>query len=149
MKSDESEMPPEKKRKIDDILVADVESKIMEIRQKLEELDKSKGNADATPCTTPSPKQNKKKNKKQKQKNNAKTPPKAATKPDAFDYSNVDFQKFRGGSIKEQQNVQFKSKFHGKVSHFKSNIRFLNFLIWFSFVFRVKTTRQINNSSNR
>lgn len=99
--------PPEKKRKIDPDLAACVESKLLEIRKEIAVLDRAKSNGGTS---------SKKKNKKNKnnQQNSAVSPQKEA-KPAEFDYGSVDFQKFRGGSIKEQPNVQFKSKFHGKV----------------------------------
>lgn len=102
-----AEHPPEKKRKIDPDLAACVESKLLEIRKEIAGLDKAKSNGETS---------SKKKNKKNKnnQQNNAVSPQKEA-KPAEFDYGSVDFQKFRGGSIKKQPNIQFKSKFHGKV----------------------------------
>lgn len=142
-KSTSTEHPPEKKRKIDPDLAACVESKLLEIRKEIAVLDKVKSNGESS---------SKKKNKKNKnnQQNNAVSPQKE-TKPAEFDYGSVDFQKFRGGSIKEQPNVQFKSKFHGKVRRYEINRRIIELCVHnlSFFCFRVKITKQTNNSSNR
>lgn len=114
-KTTSTEHPPEKKRKIDPDLAACVESKLLEIRKEIAVLDQVKSNGG------PSSKKKNKKNKNNQQ-NNAVSPQKE-TKPAEFDYGSVDFQKFRGGSIKEQPNVQFKSKFHGKVRRDDINSR--------------------------
>lgn len=101
-------MPPEKKRKIDPEFAASVESKLSEIRKDLEKLDKFKSEGkNVTP-------QNKRKNKKKNQQNNA-VKTSTTSESNEFDYTNVDFKKFGGGSIKQQSNVQIKTKFHGKV----------------------------------
>lgn len=112
-----SDVPPEKKRKIDTELVETIESKLFEIRKNLDKMDQPKaGNANNVNGAK-SKKKNKNKKKINKQQDNTQASASdTATKSTEFDYSNVDFQKFRGGSIKEQPNVQFKSKFHGKVS---------------------------------
>lgn len=118
-KTTSTEQPPEKKRKIDPDLAACVESKLLEIRKEIAVLDKSKSNGETS---------SKKKNKKNRnnQQNSTVSQQKEA-KPAEFDYASVDFQKFRGGSIKEQPNVQFKSKFHGKVKRNDSISRLKHF----------------------
>lgn len=67
--------------------------------------------------TQKSPKNNKKKNKKNKNKDKAELPIPAQSEQPDFDYSNVDFKKFGGGSIVEQNN-EIKVKFHGKVNFY-------------------------------
>lgn len=68
---------------------------------------------------------NKKKNKLGKIKAEQETPDQSQQQD--FDYSNVDFKKFAGGSIKEQKN-DIKMKFQGKVRHF---LHFNNFHLFF------------------
>lgn len=96
------QMPPEKKRKLED----NVESKLNEIRKNME----SNAAAAASPSQTPKSKKNKK-NKKPDQPFVVDTQPKQAA---TFDYSNVDFKAFGGGSQKPKPDHEFKSKFKGK-----------------------------------
>lgn len=120
-KTSSTQHPPEKKRKIDPDLAACVESKLLEIRKEMAVLDKAKSNGETT---------SKKKNKKNKNnQQNSAVSPQNETRPAEFDYASVDFQKFRGGSIKEQPNVQFKSKFHGKVKRNNINSRLKNCML--------------------
>lgn len=91
---------------------------------------------------TPSKKD--KKNKKNKNKNKAVQPKLEPSKQQDFDYSNVDFNQFGGGSIVEQKN-EIKMKFHGKVSR-TIFLEIAFFSTYFFLFFRVKTTRRINNS---
>lgn len=73
--------------------------------------------------------------------------------PVEFDYSKVDFKKFQGGSQKsQQQQLDIKSKFIGKVRIIWSNdskITMKHKLLTYSlFYFRERITKQINNSIN-
>ncbi|XP_031629161.1 exosome component 10 [Contarinia nasturtii] len=114
--------PPAKKRRVDTQSDDPIEAKLNAIRTNIDQQDQQSGtNADNASTT---PKKNKKKNK-----NKNKTPQQSSMqskKPD-FDYSNVDFKEFGGGSIVEQKN-EIKMKFHGKGKSNKANKRFLNML---------------------
>lgn len=55
-----------------------------------------------------------KKNKKNKKNASNKTAQSSGT-PVRFDYSQVDFKKFKGGSQKNKSNNEVQTKFHGKV----------------------------------
>lgn len=95
--------PPSKKRRVDNSSIDAIDDKLNQIRENLEGSNQN--------AQTPS-KKNKKKNK-----NKNKTPqstPVQANQPE-FDYTNVDFKKFGGGSIVEKK-TDIKMKFHGKVS---------------------------------
>lgn len=61
---------------------------------------------------TPNTKKNKKKNKLNL---SGQKGAQSSNKPVDFDYTQVDFNKFQGGSHKNQPNNEIKSKFHGKV----------------------------------
>lgn len=94
-------MPPEKKQKLED----NVESKLSEIRKNME------SNAVASPSQTPKSKKTKKNKQQPSQPFVFDNEPKQAT---AFDYSNVDFKAFGGGSQKPKTDHEIKTKFKGK-----------------------------------
>lgn len=102
-KTSPEKSPPPKKRRVEDQPNDAIDDKLNEIRQNLEQNNPN--------ASTPS-KKNKKKNK-NKNKTPQQTP--VQTKQPEFDYTNVDFNKFGGGSIVEKKN-EIKMKFHGKVS---------------------------------
>lgn len=113
-----SKSPPAKKRRVDNIPDDSIEAKLNEIRNHMQSEDQPPNSADANAKTTPKTKKNKnkKKNKMGKIKTEEQETPDQSEQQD-FDYSNVDFKKFGGGSITEQKN-EIKMKFHGKVRDF-------------------------------
>lgn len=99
-------MPPEKKRRLED----SIESKLQQIRHKVDETQKPT----TSQHTTPKSKKNKK-----KRKSNESVAADIQLNPMPnpavdFDYSNVDFKAFAGGSQKPNGQKEFKSKFKGK-----------------------------------
>lgn len=77
-------------------------------------MDETPNDTTSTP-TSSMTKQQRKSNKKAKPMSNKK-PAQSSNKPVAFDYSQVDFSKFQGGSKKQVNTNETSSKFHGKVS---------------------------------
>lgn len=73
---------------------------------------------------TPNSKKNKNKN---KHNLSVQKGAQSSNKPVDFDYSQVDFNKFQGGSHKHQPNNEIKTKFHGKVSRLKYGFYYLIF----------------------
>lgn len=97
-------MPPEKKRRLED----SIESKLSQIRHKVDE------SQNATTTQTPKSKKNKKKRKSNDSAVPANQLNSTPNPPAEFDYSNVDFKSFAGGSQKSNGQKEFKSKFKGK-----------------------------------
>lgn len=85
------------------------------------------------------------KNKKNKKFASNKTAQSSET-PVRFDYSQVDFKKFKGGSQKNKSNNEVQTKFHGKVDEIILN----ECLIIFNyFIFRIRTSGEpIKSSTN-
>lgn len=122
-----SKSPPSKKRRVDAQSNDPIEAKLTEIRNNMETEDQSPKleNSNAHTPSKNKKNKNKKKNKVSKIKEEIESPDQTGSQQD-FDYANVDFKKFGGGSITEQKN-EIKMKFHGKV---KTNIFFFNFFQW-------------------
>jgi len=78
------------------------------------------------------PPQNATKNQKKKKKKHHPHPAKPSDQPAQFDYGQVDFKKFKGGSHQAKRNDnEVKTKFHGKNKHHANNKKF-NKLFTFS-----------------
>lgn len=108
--------PLAKKRRIDPESVDPIDAKLEEIRANMKSEDQPIEISDTSIEESPKKKKNKGKNKnkaKNKNKPAQQAPPPKDNQSD-FDYANVDFKKFGGGSISEQKN-EIKMKFHGKV----------------------------------
>lgn len=101
------QQPPAKKRRVDGDSGDSINAKLNEIRNNMDSKDQSSAH------NAQSPSKKDKKKKKNKNKLAQQNTDEQSTQPD-FDYSNVDFKKFGGGSIVEQKN-EIKMKFHGKV----------------------------------
>lgn len=108
--------PPAKKRRTDAESADPIEAKLKEIRDNMKSEDQPIEISDTSMEETPKKKKSKGKNK-NKNKNKPVQPAPAQDNQSDFDYANVDFKKFGGGSITEQKN-EIKMKFHGKVCVF-------------------------------
>lgn len=106
-------VPPSKKRRLDD----DREGSATSSSQVPEELSQNSPNGSSSVDAS----KNHQKNKKKWQNNKT---GQASSRPVDFDYSQVDFKKFQGGSARPQQNAQFDSKFRGKGKNNKANKKF-------------------------
>lgn len=93
---------PQQKRHKGDVDVDNIEAKISEIRQSVE-------NA------------NKKEKKKNKNKKGNQNEVETQNQPTAFDYAAADFTRFQGGSKQNQKQPEVQTRFRGKVSY---SIRF-------------------------
>lgn len=92
-----------------------IEAKLKEIRDNMKSEDQPIEISDTSVEESPKKKKPKSKNKnKNKNKNKPVQQAPAKDNQSDFDYANVDFKKFGGGSITEQKN-EIKMKFHGKV----------------------------------
>lgn len=114
-KSPEKE-PLAKKRRVDTESMDPIDAKLKEIRDNMKSEDQPIEISDTSVEESPKKKKSKGKNK-NKNKNKAVQQAAAKDNQSDFDYANVDFKKFAGGSITEQKN-EIKMKFHGKVCAF-------------------------------
>lgn len=110
--------PLAKKRRIGTEPIDPIEAKLKEIRDNMKSEDQPIEISDTSIEESPKKKKGKGKNK-NKAKNKNKPAQQAPPKDNQsdFDYANVDFKKFGGGSITEQKN-EIKMKFQGKVCVF-------------------------------
>lgn len=148
--------PLAKKRRIDDESVNSIDSKLNEIRNSMPSADQPIEISDASVEESPKKKRGKGKNKNKNKKKNQPTQPTTANDNQSdFDYANVDFKKFGGGSINEHKN-EIKMKFHGKVrvgffmlKHLSISDLFQDHLVKICFVFGFLFQGKNNKANKR